>query len=93
MGQDDGTTRYNGPPRRLRAADGLRPPLMQQFDEYGSGSPTPPKGGGGFSAKSALLAFAFCTFVLGGFAFGWLFMTNWKLLGAFQVAMRPIIVR
>jgi LCP family protein required for cell wall assembly len=64
---------------------------MQQFDDYGSGSPTPPGGGGGFSAKSALLAFAFCTFVLGGFAFGWLFMTNWKLLGAFQVAMRPVV--
>jgi LCP family protein required for cell wall assembly len=59
--------------------------MQQRFDDYGSGSPPPPHGGG-FSAKSALLAFAFCTFVLGGFAFGWLFMTNWKLLSTIQVA-------
>ena len=33
-----------------------------------------------------MLAFAFCTFVLGGFSFGWLFFANWKLLGQFQAA-------
>ena len=65
--------------------------MQQQFDDYGSGSPPPSHGQGGFSARTALLAFAFCTFVLGGFAFGWLFMTNWRLLSTFQVAMRPVI--
>lgn len=41
---------------------------------------------GGFNPRTAFLAFAFCTFVLGGFSFGWLFMTNWKLLATFQAA-------
>jgi polyisoprenyl-teichoic acid--peptidoglycan teichoic acid transferase len=63
--------------------------MQQRFDDYGTGSPPPAEGQGGFSARTALLAFAFCTFVLGGFAFGWLFMTNWRLLGTFQVARLP----
>src|SRR5687767_6522186 len=41
---------------------------------------------GGFNPRTAFLAFAFCTFVLGGFSFGWLFLTNWKLLATFQAA-------
>ena len=35
---------------------------------------------GGFNPGPAMLAFAFCTFVLGGFSFGWLFFANWRLL-------------
>jgi LCP family protein required for cell wall assembly len=65
--------------------------MQQRFDDYGTGSPPPAQSQGGFSARTALLAFAFCTFVLGGFAFGWLFMTNWRLLGTFQVARLPVI--
>ena len=60
--------------------------MQQQFDEYGAGPPQLPEQRGGFNARTALLAFAFCTFVLGGFSFGWLFMTNWKLLASFQAA-------
>src|SRR3954453_5046628 len=60
--------------------------MQQRFDEYGSGQPDPPERRGGFNARTAVLAFAFCTFVLGGFSFGWLFMTNWKLLASFQAA-------
>lgn len=63
--------------------------MQQRFDDYGSGSLPLSQRQGGFSARTALLAFAFCTFVLGGFAFGWLFMTNWRLLSAFQVARMP----
>ncbi|MFN8634451.1 MAG: LCP family protein [Chloroflexota bacterium] len=46
---------------------------------------------GGFNPRSALVAFAFCTFVLGGFSFGWLFLNNWKLMGAIQAARIPTI--
>src|SRR5688572_17870645 len=60
--------------------------MQQPFDEYGAGPPHQPEQRSGFNAKTALLAFAFCTFVLGGFSFGWLFMTNWKLLSSFQAA-------
>ncbi|MCC7372704.1 MAG: LCP family protein [Chloroflexi bacterium] len=57
---------------------------MQQFDN-GAGSATPTKRGG-FNPKVALTTFAFCTFVLGGFAFGWLFLVNFKMLAVVQQA-------
>src|SRR5688572_30474532 len=60
--------------------------MQQPFDESGAGPPLQPEQRGGFNPRTALLAFAFCTFVLGGFSFGWLFMTNWKLLATFQAA-------
>lgn len=60
--------------------------MQQPFDPNGSGSPEQPEQRGGFNPRTAMLAFAFCTFVLGGFSFGWLFFTNWKLLGQFQSA-------
>jgi LCP family protein required for cell wall assembly len=41
---------------------------------------------GGFNPGSALVAFAFCTFVLGGFSFGWLALNNLKLLSTVQAA-------
>jgi polyisoprenyl-teichoic acid--peptidoglycan teichoic acid transferase len=66
---------------------GLERSSMQQppndFDE-------PPPHGGGFSPKLALVTFAFTTFVLGGFCFGWLFLSNWRLLGEFQAARVPV---
>src|SRR4051812_44301868 len=68
--------------------------MQQQFDEYGtptSASPERPGAPVRFNPRTAALAFAFATFVLGGFAFGWLFMTNWKLLSAFQIARLPSI--
>ena len=65
---------------------------MQQFDENGSDPSQPPEQRAGFNAKTALLAFAFCTFVLGGFSFGWLFFANWKLLASFQAARLPTLV-
>jgi LCP family protein required for cell wall assembly len=67
---------------------------MQQFDNFGSdgSSESRRKGGGsGFNPRTAALAFAFTTFVLGGFAFGWLFMTNWRLLSTIQLAKLPTI--
>ena len=60
--------------------------MQQRFDDYGAGPTQAHLQRGGFNARTALLAFAFCTFVLGGFAFGWLFMANWKLLEQFQAA-------
>lgn len=60
--------------------------MQQQFDDYGSGLAQQHERRGGFSARSALLSFAFATFVLGGFSFGWLFLSNWRLLASFQQA-------
>ena len=65
--------------------------MQQPLDPHGSGSPEHSEQRGGFNPKTAMLAFAFCTFVLGGFSFGWLFFTNWRLLGQFQAARMPII--
>jgi LCP family protein required for cell wall assembly len=65
--------------------------MQQRFDDYGSPSGSPPGRTSGFNPRTALLAFAFATFVLGGFAFGWLFMTNWRLLSTFRVAIQPAI--
>src|SRR5215210_4829674 len=59
---------------------------MQRFDDFGSPSSRPPDRHGGFNPRSALLAFAFATFVLGGFVFGWLAINNWRLLSTFQAA-------
>jgi len=59
--------------------------MQQQSDNFGGGSAQPEQRGG-FSTRSALLAFAFATFVLGGFSFGWLFLSNWRLLSTFQQA-------
>src|SRR3954452_9165021 len=68
--------------------------MQQQFDEYGtptSASPERPGAPVRFNPRTAALVFAFATFVLGGFAFGWLFMTNWRLLSTFQIARLPSI--
>jgi len=65
--------------------------MQQRFDESGSAPTQPPEQRAGFNARTALLAFAFCTFVLGGFSFGWLFFANWKLLGTFQAARLPTV--
>src|SRR4051794_34365113 len=58
--------------------------------EIGSGQQRPPERPGGFRPRSALLTFAFATFVLGGFSFGWLFLANWKLLVSYQMAQVQI---
>jgi LCP family protein required for cell wall assembly len=60
--------------------------MQQRFDEDEPPQGQRPERRGGFSARSAVLAFAFCTFVLGGFSFGWLFFANWRLLSSFQAA-------
>src|SRR6266511_187716 len=44
----------------------------------------PPSPRRGFSPRQAFMSFAFTTFVLGGFCFGWLFLANWKVLIQFQ---------
>src|SRR5215212_1895734 len=64
---------------------------MQHLDDSGSPSPRPSERHGGFNARSALLAFAFATFVLGGFVFGWLAINNWRLLSTFQAARLPTV--
>src|SRR4051794_16677414 len=63
--------------------------MQQRFDDIGLPPDSQPGRNGGFNPRTALLAFAFATFVLGGFAFGWLFMTNWRLLSILQL---PTIV-
>jgi LCP family protein required for cell wall assembly len=65
--------------------------MQQRYDDSGSDPTQPPERRAGFSARTALLTFAFCTFVLGGFSFGWLFFANWKLLTTFQTARVPIV--
>jgi LCP family protein required for cell wall assembly len=60
--------------------------MQQPYDAFGSGPERPPERRGGFRPRSALLTFAFATFVLGGFSFGWLFLANWKLLVSFEMA-------
>src|ERR671928_1280185 len=62
------------------------PTMQQPYHPFGSGPERPPERRGGFRPRSALLAFAFATFVLGGFSFGWLFLANWKLLVSFEMA-------
>src|SRR5215212_9634823 len=64
---------------------------MQRFDTHGTPAHQPPERPGGFNPRSALLAFAFATFVLGGFVFGWLAINNWRLLSTFQAARLPTI--
>lgn len=59
--------------------------MQPQSDEQQNGTP-PPSRQGGFNPKTAALTFAFCTFVLGGFSFGWLFFANWRMLSTFQAA-------
>jgi LCP family protein required for cell wall assembly len=66
--------------------------MQQPFDDLGSRPPRPPEHRGGFNLHTALLTFAFFTFVLGGFSFGWLFMANWRLLATFQAARVPLPV-
>jgi len=48
------------------------------------GPPPSPNAESGFSARHALLTFAFATFVLGGFSFGWLFVMNYKVMLALE---------
>lgn len=62
------------------AQDDIDP--MQQSGANIDGS----TGSGGFSPRFAFLTFAFFTFVLGGFAFGWLFLVNFKMLATVQQA-------
>jgi LCP family protein required for cell wall assembly len=57
------------------------PPPPPPFD-----LPPPPPPGRGFSPRLAFVSFALTTFVLGGFCFGWLFLTNWRLLSQFRTA-------
>ena len=52
--------------------------MQRPIDDFGP--PLPPRYTGGFSARHALLTFAFTTFVLGGFSFGWLFVANWRVM-------------
>ncbi|MCC6176588.1 MAG: LCP family protein [Chloroflexi bacterium] len=59
--------------------------MGQRFDDFHLPPPPPPdQRRGGFSPRHALLSFAFATFVLGGFSFGWLFLANWKILLTFN---------
>src|SRR5882724_8286478 len=60
--------------------------MQQPYEPFGSGPEHSPERHGGFSPRSALLTFAFATFVLGGFSFGWLFLSNYKLLLSFEMA-------
>jgi LCP family protein required for cell wall assembly len=60
--------------------------MQQPYEPFGSEPEHPPERHGGFSPRSALLTFAFATFVLGGFSFGWLFLSNYKLLFSFEMA-------
>src|SRR5215218_474816 len=64
---------------------------MQQFDSSSGGTGDGPTGRGGCNPRFALVTFAFCTFVLGGFAFGWLFLVNFKLLNTVQQARINLI--
>src|SRR3954451_18368124 len=64
---------------------------MQHLNDSGFPSPRPSERQSGFNPRSALLAFAFATFVLGGFVFGWLAINNWRLLSTFQAARLPTI--
>src|SRR2546421_5687060 len=59
--------------------------MQQPYEPFGSEPDRPPERHGGFSPRSALLTFAFATFVLGGFSFGWLFLSNYKLLLSFEM--------
>ena len=65
--------------------------MQQRFDEHSPGHRHQPERRGGFNPKTAVLAFAFCTFVFGGFSFGWLFFANWRMLASFQVAQLPTV--
>ncbi len=58
--------------------------MQDPFGDFGP--PPPPRHGAGFNPRQAALSFAFTSFVLGGFAFGWLFLTNWHLLVQLQSA-------
>ena len=60
--------------------------MQQPFDEHGAGPDDQAARRTGFNFRTVMLAFAFCTFVLGGFSFGWLFFSNWRLLQSFQAA-------
>src|SRR2546423_12198010 len=64
--------------------------MQQLYEPFGSEPDRPPERQGGFNPRAALLTFAFATFVLGGFSFGWLFLANWKLLISYEVARMPI---
>src|SRR3954453_5229513 len=64
--------------------------MQQPYEPFGPEPEHPPERHGGFSPRSALLTFAFATFVLGGFSFGWLFLANWKLLVSYQMAQVQI---
>ncbi len=52
--------------------------MQHPFEDFGP--PSPPPLWAGFNLHLAAFSFAFTTFVLGGFVFGWLFLTNWKVL-------------
>src|SRR5215207_6800588 len=50
-------------------------------------APAPaPRRFGGFNPRLTLVSFAVASFVLGGACFGWLFLTNWKLLQQLHTA-------
>src|SRR2546423_3879695 len=55
---------------------------LDDFGPLGEREHQPPSEG--FSPRLAMMTFAFTTFVLGGFCFGWLFLSNWKILVQFQ---------
>jgi polyisoprenyl-teichoic acid--peptidoglycan teichoic acid transferase len=64
--------------------------MPERFDDFDLPPPPPPGREGGFNPRLALFTFAFTTFVLGGFVFGWLFLANWKLLTQFRTTeIRP----
>ncbi|MDP8922844.1 MAG: LCP family protein [Chloroflexota bacterium] len=57
--------------------------MQRRIDDFEL--PPPPKpDASGFSVRHALLTFAFTTFVLGGFCFGWLFLANWRIMLTLQ---------
>jgi LCP family protein required for cell wall assembly len=66
--------------------------MQHGFDDFGTPPSQQAERRGGFNARSALLSFALATFILGGFSFGWLFLTNWKLLTSFQAARAQLAV-
>ena len=61
--------------------------MQRRIDDFGPPPPPQPYSGG-FSVRHALLTFAFTTFVLGGFCFGWLFLANYRIM----LTLQPTVV-